>query len=75
MIVGRNIVQVTKVWSSKPDGTRFAIMIEKRHHVVKFRQYLPPGPVVGGRYREKALIQFIADPGGMRTVNAEDIVL
>lgn len=75
MIEGRYITQVTKVWMRRLDGQPFSIMIEKKHKVIHFRKYLLPGPVPGGLYRKKALIQFTADPGGIRTVNAEDIVL
>lgn len=70
MLEGRQVMQITKVWSSKPDGTRFSITIEKKHKVISFRQYLPPD-----ENRKQALVQFIANPGGVRTVNAEDIIL
>jgi hypothetical protein len=70
----RYIRQVTKVFTKNPDGDLIGIMIETRHRVVKFKQYLPAGPVPGG-YRKQDLIQFFADPGGLRTVVAEDLIL
>jgi len=71
----RWIRQVTKVFTRNPDGEMVGIMIEVRHRVVKFKQYLPAGVMPDGSVRRKALIQFWADPGGMRTVNAEDLIL
>jgi hypothetical protein len=50
-------------------------MVERDHRVTKFKQYLYAGPLPGGGVRRQDIIQFYADPGGLRTVNAEDIVL
>lgn len=75
MIEGRKVKQITKVFSRAPDGRVFATVIENDHTVVKFKQYLPAGPLPGGGVRRDDLIQFWADPGGLRTIKAEDIIL
>jgi hypothetical protein len=75
MIEGRKIRQITKVFTRNPDGEVFGIMIEKEHRVTRFKQYLPAGPLPNGAVRQDDLIQFYTDPGGLRTVNARDIVL
>lgn len=71
----RWIRQITKVFTRNPEGEYVGFMIEVRHRVIKFKQYLPAGPLPNGQIRQKDLIQFYADPGGLRTVNAEDLVL
>lgn len=44
-------------------------------HVTSFRRYLKRGPTEDGGYRRRSLVQFYTDPGGLRTVEAEDIVI
>lgn len=75
MIEDRTITQISKVFTRQPDGSYTAVMIERKHRVVKFKQYLYAGPLPGGGVRQQDIIQFWTDPGGLRTVNAEDIVL
>jgi hypothetical protein len=75
MIEGRKLKQISKVFMSAPSGDRYAIIIEVEHRVVRFKQYLPAGPLPGGAVRRQDLIQFYADPGGLRTVNAEDLII
>jgi hypothetical protein len=75
MIEGRKIRQISKVFSRTPDGSRFGIMIEVEHEVVKFKQYLYAGPLPGGGVRQHDIIQFYANPGGLRTIRADDLVL
>jgi hypothetical protein len=72
---GRWIRQITKVFTRTPDGDLLGIMVERRHRVVKFKQYLPAGPLPNGSVRQHDLIQFYADPGGLRTVVAADLIL
>jgi hypothetical protein len=52
-------------------------IIDLTWNVVTFKRYLfsEEDPGDGSLYRKKDLIQFYADPGGLRTINAEDIVL
>jgi len=75
MIEGKKIKQVSKVFTRTLEGDYVGIMIERDHRVVRFKHYLPAGPLPGGAVRQKDLIAFWADPGGLRTINAEDIVL
>lgn len=75
MIEGKKIKQISKVFSRGPDGTVTSVMIERDHRVTKFKQYLAAGPLPGGAVRQQDLIQFYADPGGLRTIRADDIVL
>jgi hypothetical protein len=74
MIEGKKIVQI----SARPqnlDGTRGKGFIEVEHHVTKYKAYFPAGVMSDGGYRDKDLIQFWTDPGGLRTVNADDLVI
>lgn len=64
------------------DGTRMRGRIEVEYNSTKngpritaYKQYLPAGKLKGGGRRKHALVQFWCDPGGLRTVIAEDIVL
>jgi hypothetical protein len=75
MIVGRKVLQISKVFSKNADGEWHGITIEREHRVTGFRRYLPAGPLPGGGVRRQDLIQFYADPGGLRTVAAEDLIL
>jgi hypothetical protein len=76
MIEGRKVRQISKVFSHTHEGKRSGSMvIEFDHHVVKFKRYLPAGPLPGGAVRRQDLIQFYANPGGLRTVAAQDIIL
>ena len=75
MIEGKKIKQISKVFTRTPSGEIVGVMIERDHRVVRFKQYLYAGPLPGGGVRQKDIIQFWADPGGLRTINAEDIVL
>jgi len=74
MIEGRRIIQISKA-PRNIDGTPSGGLIEVTHHVIKFRQYLPAGRLPDGTVRRAALIQFWADPGGLRTVRAADLIL
>jgi hypothetical protein len=75
MIEGRKIKQISKVFTRTSDDDYVGILIEVDHHVVKFKQYLYAGPLPGGGVRQHDLIQFWADPGGLRTVRADDLIL
>jgi hypothetical protein len=75
MIEGKKIKQISKVFVRSPDGHVTGVMIERDHRVVRFKQYLYAGPLPGGGVRQHDIIQFVADPGGLRTINADDIVL
>ena len=57
------------------DGTRLPGLLEVEHNVTVFNRYMPAGPLPGGAVREHDLIQFWTDPGGLRTVQADDIVV
>jgi hypothetical protein len=74
MINGRSVTQITKV-ARRSEGASHSIIIEVKHRVVAFKAYLPAGPLAGGHIRKHDLIQFYADPGGLRTINADDIIL
>jgi hypothetical protein len=75
MVEGRKVKQISKVFSRTPDGEYVGIMIEVDHHVTRFKQYLYAGPLPGGGVRQYDIIQFYADPGGLRTVRADDLIL
>lgn len=49
--------------------------MELQHNVVKFRQYLTADVLPGGAVRTHDLIQFWANPGGLRTIRAEDLTI
>ena len=66
MIVGRKITQISKA---------YGIMFEREHLVTGFYDYTPAGVLPDGTVRQKDVIRFYSDPGGLRTVNAEDLVL
>jgi len=51
------------------------VVFETDHENVRFKQYLPAGRLPDGTVRQKDLIQFWTNPGGLRTVRAEDLVL
>lgn len=71
----KKLLQISAVHFRRPDGSYGKTIIEREHRSVRFKSYLPAGPLPGGGVRQKALIQFYANPGGLRTVNAEDLVL
>lgn len=77
MIDGRTIRQITKVMQyDTKEGVRRSIIIEVVHTNCVFKAYLPKGKLKKPHgYRKNDLIQFFADPGGLRTVNADDIIL
>lgn len=77
MIEGRKVTQISVVWTRLVDGSHMRYVIEENWNVTSFRRYLfsEEDPGDGSSYRKKDLIQFYADPGGLRTINAEDIVL
>jgi hypothetical protein len=76
MIEGRTkLLQISAVHYRRPDGSQGKTVIERVHRNVRFKRYLPAGPLPGGAVRLKDLVQFYTDPGGLRTVNAEDLVL
>lgn len=72
MIDGHKLYQMSRV-ESVPGGGRF-IILEVIHENVKFKQYLPKGITDNGYIRDRDIIQFYTNPGGLRTVAAEDIV-
>ena len=49
-------------------------MIETEHKIVRLLKYLPAGSTESGGNRDRALVQFIAEDGGKRTVACEDLV-
>lgn len=69
MIEGRTVTQISRN-PRLNDGRPMGGLIEVKHNVVTFKQYLR-----ANKQRKHDLIQFYADPGGLRTVNAEDLVL
>jgi hypothetical protein len=76
MIEGRRkLLQISAMVYRRPDGSIVKQIIEREHRNVRFKRYLPAGPLPGGGVRQQDLIQFYSDPGGLRTVQAEDIVL
>jgi hypothetical protein len=75
MIEGRKVKQISKVFTRSSDGEHVGILIEVDHHVTRFKQYLYAGPLPGGGVRQYDIIQFYADPGGLRTVRADDLIL
>lgn len=76
MIEGRKkLLQISAYIVRRPDGTYSKSIIEKEHRNVRFRRYLPAGPLPDGGVRQHDLIQFFSDPGGLRTVRADDLVL
>jgi hypothetical protein len=66
MIEGRRITQISKV-----EG----IIIERVHRVIQFVDYTPAGVLPDGTVRQRDMIRFFSDPGGLRTVLAEDLIL
>jgi hypothetical protein len=76
MIEGRTINQISRN-PRLNDGRPMSGIIDLTWNVVTFKRYLfsEEDPGDGSLYRKKDLIQFYADPGGLRTINAEDIVL
>lgn len=76
MIEGRTVTQISRN-PRLNDGRPMTGMIEAKWDVVTFKRYLfsEDDPGDGSSYRKKDLIQFYAEPGGLRTINAEDIVL
>lgn len=43
--------------------------------VLRFKQFLPAGPLAGGGVRQQDLVQLWTDPGGLRTLALESIRL
>jgi len=74
MIEGRTVISMS-VHAKNIDGSRSPGFMEVEHHVVKFKQYLEPEIFPDGSVREHALIQFWADPGGLRTIRATDLTI
>ena len=74
MIEGRKILQISRR-ARNIDGRLSRTIVETDHHVTKFRRTLPRGPAANGGFREQDLLQFYAEPGGLRTVAAEDIII
>jgi hypothetical protein len=62
------------VYTRKGDRSRYSI-VEVEHFVIKYKQYLPAEVLPDGTVREHDIVQFWADPGGLRTVYAKDLVL
>lgn len=76
MIEGRRkLLTITAYFYRRPDNTKGRTIVEREHRNVRFRKFLPAGPLPDGSVRQHDLIQFWADPGGLRTVRADDIVL
>ena len=76
MIEGRTVQQISVVFLKLADGRHMRQVQEEKWNVVTFKRYLFSEPKTkNGMYRKKDLIQFYADPGGLRTINAEDIIL
>jgi len=75
MIEGKKIKQISKVFTRAVDGRVNSYIIERDHRVTRFKQYLDADVLPDGSVREHDIIQFYANPGGLRTVYAEDIVL
>lgn len=73
MIDGRTLYQISKGPPTRPGGPRVGLH-EWEHKRCKFKQYLPAQVFPDGTVRARDLIQFWTDPGGLRTVAAEDIV-
>jgi hypothetical protein len=74
LINGRKVLQMS-AYPENSDGSRLPGLMEVEHRVTAFFNYLPAGPLPNGSVREHDLIQFFADPGGLRTVRATDIVI
>lgn len=49
-------------------------VLESEHRVVRLRQWLEAGPLPDGTVREKDIVQFTAEDGGVRTVKVADLV-
>ena len=56
------------------DRSHYTI-VEIEHFVIRYKQYLPAGRLPDGSVRLHDIVQFWADPGGLRTVAAKDLVL
>lgn len=50
-------------------------LMEIEHKVLTFKAYLPAGVTSEGGWREKDIVQFYTENGGLRTIYAEDIVI
>lgn len=83
MINGKKLITMS-LPPKNLDGSQAPGFFEYEHHNVVFKQYLPAGPVehldpATGEWviarREKDIIQFYRDPGGLATVLAEDVVI
>lgn len=77
MIEGRKVTQISAVYLRLLDGSYMKHVIEEDWNVVTFKRYLfsEEDPGDGSLYRKDDLIQFFADPGGLRTIPAHDIIL
>lgn len=77
MIEGRSVLQISVVHLRLVDGSFMKHVIEEKWNVVTFKRYLfsEPDPGDGSSYRRDDLIQFYADPGGLRTIRAHDLIL
>ena len=74
MIEGKTVLQFSH-HAKNIDGSRPKGFMELEHHVVKFKQYLEAERFPDGSVREHDLIQFYANPGGLRTIRAEDLTI
>jgi hypothetical protein len=64
------------------DGTRSPGFTEDTYNesakgpcIISVLQYLPEGPATDGGYRKEALVQFVVNHGGVRTVAVGDILI
>lgn len=74
LIENKKIYQIGP-YPCNSNGTRLPGLLEVEHRVIKFKRYLPAGVLPDGGVRNVDLVQFYTDPGGLRTVNASDIVV
>lgn len=74
MIEGQTVV-VMSIFPKNIDGSRSPGFMEIEHQVVKFKQYLEADVLPDGSVRADDLIQFWANPGGLRTVRATDLTI
>lgn len=74
LIEGKKIHQIG-AYPTNSDGTRMPGLLEVEHRVTKFKRFFPAGILPDGSVRGDDLVQFYTDPGGLRTVKANDIVI
>jgi hypothetical protein len=50
-------------------------LMEREHRVLRLKAYLRAGLTKDGAIRDKDIVHFYAEHGGLRTVYAEDLVV